>query len=360
MVYRFLAVSLAFEAAAACSMMPTAGWKVTESALNGDQGLLGPERLRLELINYGGDDGYEALSTVQAVLDISTGILQSHDATMEFMAPGCRYPNFMSATAQVPQAPDGSRSGLLTNGQANVSWAKSGEYITGDGSGTEGSATFKIPGATSAVSWYSHALERLLAVYEDGSGTLGLAACVNATGTCTTTSAAQAITSIIEFNPDFGSVRVLDSERLVELPLRCCVCKSFETFVYSLDGTGELQLSPVTAINDVINGGSCYDLDANEVWVTSGATGAECDGSIYIERYDYLSGQQTANVTITASDIHQVFGGSCGRAMPGWAVALVAVCGVVGCLGVVVCGAIGAKVLMRRRGPPPKEYTANP
>jgi len=298
------------------------------------------------MINWKTSDGStSALSTVNAVLDISTGSVTS-DSNSDYYLPGgtyqtCKDPGFISGTADYGKTATGARIGTLTNGMVNVSWAEPGTYITGSGSGTEGTNTFTIPGATEATWWYSHTLDRLLAVYKDASNTLGLAACINATGQCLT-SAAPTL-GAVEFNPEMGSVRVLDDESLVEIPLLCCTCSSYDTFIFSLAGDGKLQLSPA------LTSGGCYDLDADEVWVEQGITGANCDETITVSQNNYATGQTVASITISAADIFAVFGGECenaaagdGSGLPPWALALI-VAGSVSALAVV--GVIAYKKL---------------
>jgi hypothetical protein len=306
-------------------MAQTAGWKIFEMSLNGDQGALPSGQVRLELSNLDNEGNFAR--TVQAVLDATSGTLVSHDDSMEFMP---MITGWLSNTAEYPPAGDGTYIYWLTDGQANISWAGPDEYISGSGSGTEGSGTFTIPGATHAVWWYSHHFDRLFAVFKNASEALGLAACVNATGECET-SAAPEINWRLEFNPDMGSTRIMDNEKLVSLPLECCVCKSFETFTYTLDANGRLQLSPVVPVNEALsnNGVTLYDTEANEVWVGWGDTGAECDGEITVTRYDYASGQTSASIAIGASTIASAVGGSStcggGGGLPGWASAVIGV-----------------------------------
>jgi len=177
------------DGAKACSVANSEGWSITEMARTDQSGALSAGLLRVEMINWKTSDGStSALSTVNAVLDISTGSVTS-DSNSDYYLPGgtyqtCKDPGFISGTADYGKTATGARIGTLTNGMVNVSWAEPGTYITGSGSGTEGTNTFTIPGATEATWWYSHTLDRLLAVYKDASNTLGLAACINATGQC--------------------------------------------------------------------------------------------------------------------------------------------------------------------------------
>ena len=188
-------------------------------------------------------------------------------------------------------------------------------------------------------------MDRLLAVFKYANGTLGLAACVNATGQCLTTAAPTISWSYFEFDPDYGSVRVMDSEMLVQLPLVCCVCKNFDVYTYGLDSDGQLSLAPVTPL--LTSGGGCYDVAAGEVWISEGITGVDCDSTIDVMEYSYSTGQTVANVTLRASDIFAVFGGECSarggggsagdNSMPGWAIGLIIASGATVGLGALWC-----------------------
>jgi len=309
--HHVLAALILIDGATACSVVLASGWSITEMARTDQSGALSSGLLRTEMINWktSSDGSTSAMSTVNALLDISTGSITS-DSNTDYYLPGgtyqtCKNPNFIGGTANYGKTPTGARVGTLTNGMVNVSWAEPGAYITGSGSGTEGTNTFTIPGATEATWWYSHTLDRLLAVYMDSSYVLGLAACINATGQCLT-SAAPTLNAV-EFNPEIGSVRVLDDESLVEIPLPCCLCSSYDTFIFSLAGDGKLQLSPA------LTSGGCYDVDADEVWVAQGITGANCDDTITVSQNNYATGQTVASMTISAAELFAVFGGECGN-----------------------------------------------
>ena len=52
---------------------------------------MAPGEIRIELINWGGSDGTEALMTVQAVLNMTSGTLEAHDTSTDFYLPGAGY-----------------------------------------------------------------------------------------------------------------------------------------------------------------------------------------------------------------------------------------------------------------------------
>jgi hypothetical protein len=319
-------------AVSACSLAPPSGWTVTQMALDSDQGSLAAGQIRLQLSEYAGSDDWSATREAQAVLDFDSGELVAHDASMEFMP---RVLGYASDTAV----------GNLSAGVASVEWGPYG--VGAGGAGAIGSGSFALPTAASALWWYSPSLDRLFSIYEASGGVFGIAACSNATGACMHASL-SGTTPVIDWAD--GAVVAWDEERLVGVPLMCCVCTSYEYYAYALLDDGTPSLTVVPALNQL--GAVAYDAPADLVYAASGDTGD--GGAVTIARYNYAT-HETASVELTAARIRAIVPG-----IPAWAIALI----IVGALVLVLAGSLLAAKLLHARAkrrqqpmrsvPPPK------
>ena len=306
-------VLLSLGSANSCSLAPPSGWRVAAVARDSDQGLLPEGQVRLELREYKGNGDYDVARSVQGVYDFAAAALVEHDATMEFMPYTTGYISD-TAIGSVIASP---------GGLANVSWGPQG--IRSGGQGTTGSAEFSL-GATvaSALWWYSPSLDRVLSVYQTSSNTLGVAACSNATGVCKLSAAPADLASTgLDWSQSEGAIRSWDSQRLVALPLMCCVCTSSVHFTYTLDVSGLLSLQIVPTLNSIA--AVAYDPARSEVWQAEGETGQ--GGILTITRYDYAQHQATS-ATLSSAQIIAVFGSRGG--LPTWAIALIIVMSLLG------------------------------
>jgi len=287
---------------------------VTNVARDSDQGLLPAGQVRLELAEYKDGGSFDVARRVQGVYDIATAVLSEHDATMEFIPPILGYDDNTAIG-----------SAIVSPGVANVSWGPRG--IFGGVLGATGSATFTLgPTAVRALWWYSPSLDRIFGVVADTSSNAVLVACSNATGVCKLSAApAELEWSVLDFSD--GIVRSWDSQRLVALPLMCCVCTTFVHFTYALDGSEELSLQSVPALNS--NAAVAYDIARSEVWQAEGETSN--GGSLTITQYDYATHTPTS-ATLSAAQITEVFGS--GAWLPGWGIALIVVFCLLGLLAV--------------------------
>eukprot|EP00949_MAST-11_sp_MAST-11-sp1_P001612 g1612.t1 len=301
-----LILLLAVRSTISCSLARPKGFKATRIGIDSDKGLLDRGKVRLELTEYARDNGDDVVvRTMQAVFDIHTGDLQKHDSDMEFMP---RMLGYVHDTAE--------GSPIDASGETNVSWSSLGlgTSVSGRPGSTSASQHFSLPNAKRAMWWFSDSLDKIFAVYQIDDGTLNLATCSHETGTClyeVWSPSPQVVFSWPEY-PSSNAAHILtwDEERLVGLPLMCCICKDHEFFTYRLTELGKLALNAVSALNMGAESITAYDTLQKEVWEASGHTGD--DGQITVRQESYADGVASTMPTQTISDAKLVafFGGS--------------------------------------------------
>lgn len=323
----------------ACSVAPPKGWGVSSIALDTEGGRTLTDGVRLEFKEW--NDENEVVQVKQAVLDFPTGALTEHDSTFEFMP---RVYGFVEDTAV----------GTLNRSTdtANVSWGTGGPSNAAGlfSGGAAGMASFVLPNASDglgAVWWYSASLERLFFVYDSGSGGNTISACV--AGSDGTVGACKHATGPAGYFDWFGrtladrpKVLVWDDERLVGLPLPCCVCTSVEYYSFSVGADGTPRLVVVDALNG--RGPSLIQASAQTVWAASSGTTGDGDGTITISRYNYANAE-ASSVDLRLADIEAALA----LGLPAWALGVIVAASVLLALAL---AAVGVCVVRRRRRRP--------
>lgn len=314
-----------------CSLRPPKGWTVGDIGLDSDNGRLPAGSVRLGLLNWNGDGTFRR--EAQVIVDFATGAVAPHDDTLEFMS---QMDDFSTDTAL---------GALEAGGRANVSWGAGG--IRGGGYGATGNGTFSLRSDAAGPSmwWYSESLATLFAVYEknDANRSLALAACSITTGACTYGPApANSGYAYAWVSPtsSYSGVRAWDDERLVGLPLVCCVCISFEYYTYELLADGTPALREVPALNAL--GAIVYDPSSNEVWEASGSTSDEYEDALTLQRYNYAT-HQAASVALPGTRVRAAVGDSGGGGLATGVVVLIVV------VAVLVVAVLGTGVALRAR-----------
>jgi len=263
--------------AVACSLMQPDGVGIERIDQTYSEGSIGPDRVRLELVDYG--KGGVAKRTRQAIFDFGTGSLEPHSDSMEWMPAVLPFASY-------------DAGGTFAGGVANVSWPSGGVRVL-----------CALPNATSAMWFFSATLDRMLFVYSTGGGygEHRLAAC-SADGMCVH---GPAPSTLGVLDPSSSSIEVWDDQGLVGLPLLCCVCIShaYYTFPLQLSATEAPTLTPVGPLNTI--GPSWIDAVTGEVWGAGGGYTGHAD-SLTVTRYNYRT-HTTASMELTSEELDRFF-----------------------------------------------------
>lgn len=305
--------------ASACSLSRGKGYGISNIDQTSSEGTSKHALVRLLFDKF--DDDGNTIAQEQAIFDTSTGSLEPHDNTMEWMPTMWGYDDHSAPGA----------FNLTTQSVTVTIWGSS--------------ATFVLPNASAAIWWYSVSLQRILFVY-GGLSTFDLStfdrvASCTLDGTCVHSMAPPGIGYLDTSRPQ---AMVWDEEGLVGLPLMCCVCISWEYHTFNLTADGALELMPVPPLN--MMGVAWYDTAADEVWASRSAYTGYGD-TLTVERYSYAH-HQLETFEVPTVRVEQLFGGQA----QGWVVAVIATASVLG-VGLVV--ALGWLACKRRKQLPLSE-----
>ena len=221
---------------AACSLIEPKGIGISAIDQTYSLGSIGSNRVRLRLSDY--SDGTEQRSA-QVILDFASKTLERHDDFMEWQP---------TLTGYVTDSAFGQ---IVVGSGVNVSWPGR-QFVL-----------FALPDVMFAFWWHSAALDRIFIVYQNASTIDYMVAACTSDGACV-----QGTAPVQPGLLDSGHlVEVWDEERLVALPLMCCVCITAEYYTFELADDGRpvlISVPPLATLGPV-----WYDTASNEVWTSA-------------------------------------------------------------------------------------------